>query len=131
MKSLKISLVALLLVAANFAWAQKAPKNAEERATAKTEQLNQQVTLTPEQQKAAYDAYLQNAQQMDADRAKYKNNVTELRAARLQNQQVLDESIKKILTDAQKAKLDKIAQEQKAKQRQIGQLKTDETKSGK
>jgi len=107
MKSFKISLFALCILVVNLAWAQNNVKTAEEIATEKSEQLTGQLKLSAQQKKEAYQAYLQNAQQMQAHRAQYKNNVTEIRTADQQSTKTLNETIDKILTPKQKAQYEK------------------------
>jgi hypothetical protein len=118
MKSLKITVLALFMLMVNLACAQKATKTAEEIATEKTEQLTNQLGLSAEQKKEAYQAYLQNAQQMEATRAKYQKNVTSIREADQQNNKILSESINKILTEKQKAEYRKKDQSKNVKQKQ-------------
>jgi hypothetical protein len=115
MKSLKISLFALCMVVVNLVWAQGNVKTPEEIATQKSEQLAGQLSLSAQQKKEAYQAYLQNAQQMLENRAQYKNNVTEIRAADQLSTKTLDEAIDKILSPKQKAQQEKKPQVPKTK----------------
>ncbi|HTA62012.1 MAG TPA: hypothetical protein VK835_06130 [Bacteroidia bacterium] len=114
MKSLKIMVLALCVLVINVAWAQTTPKTAEEIATQKTEELTNQLGLSGQQKKEAYQLYLYNMQQMEATRAKFKNDVTSIREADQQSNKTLIESINKILTAEQKAKHEKEAQRKKS-----------------
>ncbi len=120
MKSLKTIALALLMVVANFAWAQQNSKTVEERATEHSQKLTQQLNLTADQQKTVYAACLQRAQQNDADKAKNEGNREGMKAAREQNNQTFEASLNKILTPDQKTQYEKFKQDEKAKRQQGG-----------
>jgi len=116
-----MGMLALLLAIGNFVFAQQQDgKTPEERATDHSQKLTQELGLTADQQKPVYNACLQHAQQMEADRAKYKGDKEGMKTARQQNSQNFDASLNKVLTADQKTKYEQIKQEEKAKREQGG-----------
>ena len=112
MKTLQILMVALLLLLSNFARAQhKAP---EERANNQAKRLTEKLGLSAEQEKKIYALALQNAQQQDADRAKYQDDRESLINARKQNMNNYDAGLAKILTADQLAKYNQLKAERRA-----------------
>ena len=112
MKALKISMLALLLVIGNFAWAQqKAP---EDRANNQAKRLAEKLGLSAEQEKKVYAIALLNAQQQDADRAKYQDDREILMSACKQNMNNYDAGLAKILTADQLAKYNQLKAERRA-----------------
>jgi protein CpxP len=121
MKSLKIGLLTLFMVIGNLVLAQQQDnKTPEERATAHSKKLTQDLGLTADQEKNVYTACLAHAQQMDADRTKYKGDREAMKTARQQNNQTLDASLGKILTADQKTKYEQMKQDEKAKRQEGG-----------
>jgi protein CpxP len=119
MKTLKIGIVALVLLFSNFIQAQQPNQNAnrtpEERAKMHSKKLTEQLGLTADQEQNIYTYCLQHAQQQEADRAKYKGDREAMKNAHMQNNQNFDANIEKILTADQKTKYAQIKQEEKAK----------------
>jgi periplasmic protein CpxP/Spy len=122
MKTLKISMLALLMVIGNIVFAQQGGgnKTAEERATAHSQKLTQQLGLSADQQKSVYAACLTRAQQMDADRAQNQGNREAMKAGRQQINQTFETSMGQVLTPEQKTKWEQIKQEEKANRQQGG-----------
>lgn len=122
MKTLKISMLALLLAIGNYVFAQPqgGGKTAEERATSHSQKLTQQLGLSADQQKSAYAACLTRAQQMDADRVKFQGDREGMRASRKQTNQTFETSLGQILTPEQKTKWEQIKADEKAKRQEGG-----------
>ena len=116
MKTLKIGILALLMSIGNFVFAQQqGGKTAEERATAHSQKLTQELGLNADQQKSTYTACLTRAQQMEADRAKNQGDRDAMRAGRKQIEQTFETSMGQILTPEQKTKWEQIKADEKAK----------------
>ena len=114
MKTLQTLLFALLLLSGNFARAQhKAPK---ERANNQAKRLTEKLGLSAEQEKKVYAIALQNAQQQDADRAKYQDNREDMINACKQNMDNYDAGLAKILTTDQLTKYNQLKAERRAHQ---------------
>lgn len=121
MKTLKIGILALLLLIGTFAKAQQSDaKSPEARATAQTQKLVQQLGLSADQEKSVYTLCLQHAQQQAADRTKYEGDREGMRNARKQNSETLDANLGKVLTADQKTKYEQLKQEEKANRQQGG-----------
>ena len=121
MKTLKISMLALLLLIVNFAFAQQnPPKTPEDRANNQTKNLTEKLGLSADQQKSVYTIALQHAQQQNADRTKYQGDREGMRNARKQNMDTYDAGLSKILTTDQMTKYNQLKAEQKANRQQGG-----------
>ncbi|MEO8759968.1 MAG: multiple ligand-binding protein 1 [Bacteroidia bacterium] len=121
MKTLKISIIALLMLVGNVILAQEGPKKtAEQRATDQSKRLTTELGLNADQQKSAYTLALQHAQQQDADRAKNKDDKEAMKTARKQNRDNFDAGLAKILTADQNTKYKQLAENDKAKHKQGG-----------
>src|ERR1700752_1590053 len=119
MKTLKMGILALLMVIGNFVFAQQQEgKKVEERATAHTKKITQQLGLTADQEKRVYTLCLQRAKQMDADRVKYQGDKEGMKNARKQNNQVFETSLQQLLTADQKVKYEQFKKDQQAKRQQ-------------
>src|SRR6202012_4865502 len=119
--TLKIGVIALLMMIGNFTWAQQqSPKTADERATTRSKKLAQQLGLTADQEKSVYTLALQQAQQQDADRTKYQGDREGMRNARKANMETFDTGLNKILTADQKTKYEQYKADEKAKLQQGG-----------
>ena len=115
MKNFKIGMIALLMLIGNLAGAQQSTQTPEERATARSTKLTQNLGLTADQQKSVYDYCLQRAQQADADRTKYQGNKEAMRNARKQNEANFETNLYTILTADQKSKFEQMKQQRKNK----------------
>ena len=128
MKTLKIGILALFLAFGNLVWAQQAgssqnqnaSKTPEERATMHSKKLAQQLGLTADQEKSVYNYALQQAQQQDADRAKFSGDREAMRSARKQSSQTFETNVGQILTADQKTKYEQIKQEEREKRQNGG-----------
>jgi protein CpxP len=128
MKTLKIGILALFMAFGNLVWAQQpasqnqnASKTPEERATMHSKKLTQQLSLTADQEKSVYNYALQQAQQQDADRAKFNGDREGMRNARKQSMQTFETNVGQVLTADQKTKYEQLKQEEKEKRQNGGQ----------
>lgn len=123
MKTLRIGIVAILMIVSNLGWAQqpahvqksKASKTPEERATALSNNLTDKLGLTADQQKSVYNFCLQRSQQEDTDKAKFLKDKVALKNARKQNNQDFEKNMNSVLTPDQKTKYEQFIKEGKAK----------------
>ena len=121
MKTLKMSMLALLMLVGNFVWAQQpAQKTAEERATNHSKRMTSQLGLSADQSKSVYSLALTHAQQQDADRAKYQNDREGMKNARKQNMDTFEAGLAKVLTADQMTKYNQMKADDKAKRQQGG-----------
>jgi len=121
MKTLKMSMLALLMLVGNFIWAQQgSPKTAEERATNQSKKMTTELGLNADQSKSVYSLALTHAQQQDADRAKYKDDREGMKNARKQNMDTFEAGLAKVLTADQMTKYNQMKADEKAKRQQNG-----------
>ena len=128
MKTLKIGMLALFIVLGNIVWAQQpspsqnqgTPKSPEERATMRSKKLTQQLGLSADQEKSVYNYALQQAQQQDADRAKFDGDREAMRNARKQGSHTFETNVGQVLNADQKTKYEQLKQEEKEKRQQGG-----------
>ncbi len=111
-KNLQILILTLLLLVGNYAWAQH--KTPEDRANNQAQRLTEKLGLSAEQEKKIYSLALQNAQQQDADRAKYQDDRGSLMNACKQNMSNYDMGLSKILTTDQLLKYNQLKAERRA-----------------
>jgi len=121
MKTLKITMLALLMLVGNFIWAQQADqKTAEERAAMHAKKLTEKLILTGEQGKSVYTLALTRVKQHDADKVKFKDNKEGMNAAHKQSGDTFDAGLAKILTVDQMIKYNQMKAEQKDRNQATG-----------
>lgn len=109
---------AALLISANTVYSQDFKKSPEERAQKRAEKLKEKLSLTDDQYKQVYDAFLSQSQQMKSLKEAGEQDKTARREKMKSIRQNTDATVNGLLNSDQKTKYDQLKKERKEKHMQ-------------